>query len=125
MAPVNIQAWTEFYARNREDDGAIQTLFDAELQDLVDTTVGHFEDPRKLSDLIAGSGNANMLIVPNDKGIMNILHHGFVSNTADGLALIFVQGNSSDCAYFKILPRVEATNQARVVNGRREEDHNH
>jgi hypothetical protein len=45
MAPVNIQAWTEFYACNRAGKGAIQTLFEAELQDLVDTTVGHFEAP--------------------------------------------------------------------------------
>ena len=119
MAPVNTQSWTTFYARNRDDEGAIQTLFDAELQDLVDATVGHFEEPSKLSDTIAGSGNANMLMTPSDRGFMNVLHHGFVSNTNEGLALIFVQGNLSDCAYVKILPRDEATTQVKVVNGRR------
>ena len=52
---------------------------------------------------------------------MNILHHGFVNNTNKGLALIFVQGNLSNGAYFKILPRDEATIQVKVVltNGRR------
>jgi hypothetical protein len=46
---------------------------------------------------------------------MNILHHGFVNNTNMGLALIFVQGNLTNCAYFKILPRDEATIQVKVV----------
>ena len=119
MAPTNTHSWTTFYARNRDDEGAIQTLFDAELQDLVDSTVAHFEAPGKLSNTIAGSGNANMLMVPGDQGVMNILHHGFVSNTSEGLALIFVQGNLGDCAYFKILPRDEATTQVKVVHGRR------
>ena len=119
MAPINTYSWTTFYARNRDDEGAIQTLFDAELQDLVDSTMGHFEAPGKLSDTIAGSGNANPLMVLGDKGVINILHHGFVSNTSEGLALIFVQGNLSDCAYFKILPRDEATTQVKVVHGRR------
>ena len=60
-----------------------------------------------------------MLMVPGNKGVMNILHHGFVSDTSEGLALIFVQGNLRDCAYFKILPRDEATTQVKVVHGMR------
>ena len=120
MVPTTPLTWTAFYARHREDEGAIQTLFEEDLQDLVDRTTGHFEQPGKFADTIAGSANANMLIVPGTKGMMNILHHaGFVSGGRDGLALIFVQGNLSDCAYVKVLDRNEATTQAKVTNGRR------
>jgi hypothetical protein len=119
MAPTTTLTWTAFYARNREDEGAIQTIFEEDLQDLVERTTDHFEQPGKFADTIAGSANANMLIVPGTKGMMNILHHGFVSGGRDGLALIFAQGNLSDCAYFKVLDRNEATTQAKVTNGRR------
>ena len=55
MAPINAIAWTTYNAQNREDDGAIQSLFDEELQDLVDKTTSHFERPGKFADSIAGS----------------------------------------------------------------------
>ena len=119
MVPITPLTWTAYYARNREDEGAIQELFEADLQDLVDQTTSHFESPGLFADAVAGSANANMIIVPGPKGVMNILHHGFVSGGRDGLALIFVQGNLSDCAYFKVLDRTEATTQAKVTQGRR------
>ena len=57
MAPVNTLTWTTYYARNREDDGAIQSLFEADLQDLVDKTTSHFDEPGKFADAI-GSGRS-------------------------------------------------------------------
>ena len=60
-----------------------------------------------------------MIMVPGRKGYMNLLHHGFGSSSRDGLALIFIQGNLSDCAYVEVLNRTEATTQAPVIEGRR------
>ena len=81
MVPVTpLTWWTAYYARDRrEDEGAIQELFEADLQDLVDQTTSHFESPGLFADAVAESANANMIIVPGPKGVMNILHHGFVS----------------------------------------------
>ena len=101
MAPVNALTWTTYYAQSREDDGSIQSLFKEDLQDLLEKTSRHFEEPgNKFADLIAGSASANMImLVPGRKGYMNLLHHGFVSSSCDGLALIFIQSDLSDCAY--------------------------
>ena len=120
MAPVNALTWTAFYARHREDEGAIQSLFEKETKELVDTTVGHFEDPNKLTQTIAGSAYANVMLVPAQTGHMHVLHHGFGCNTESGFSLIFVQGNLSDCSYFKVLPTKEATDQIKsAMEGRR------
>ena len=50
---------------------------------------------------------------------MNLLHHGFSCLTDGDFSLVFVQGNLSDCSYFKILPREAAVEEIKVVNGRR------
>lgn len=120
MAPVNALTWTAFYARHRDDEGAIQSLFDREVKEFVDMTVNHFEEPHKLAQTIAGSAYANVLLVPGTQGRVNVLHHGFSCNTPSGFSLIFIQGNLSDCAYFKTLPIKEATDPIRAtVEGRR------
>ena len=113
MAPVNSLTWTAFYALHRADEGAIQSLFDREVSEFVDTTISHFEAPHILAQTIGGSGYANMLLVPGEMGRMNILHHGFSCNTETGFALVFIQGNLSDCSYFKVLPTDAATSQIR------------
>ena len=121
MAPTNnTLTWTTFYARNREDEGAIQDHFDKELSEFMDRrTVSHFENPEKLSQTIGGSAFANVVLVPGAPGRMTLLHHGFTCTTDDGFALIFIQGNLSDCSYyFKVLPRDEATAQIKGGNGR-------
>ena len=120
MAPVNALTWTAFYARHREDEGAIQSLFETETKEFVETTIGHFEDPNKLTQTIAGSAYANVMLVPAQTGHMHVLHHGFGCNTESGFSLIFVQGNLSDCSYFKVLPTKEATDQIKsAMEGRR------
>ena len=120
MAPVNALTWTAFYARHREDEGAIQSLFEKETREFIETTTGHFEDPNKLAQTIAGSAYANVMLVPALTGHMHVLHHGFSCNTESGFSLIFVQGNLSECSYFKVLPTKEATDQIKSpAEGRR------
>ena len=120
MAPINALTWTAFYARHREDEGAIQSLFEKETSEFVEATTGHFEDPNKLTQTIAGSAYANVMLVPAQTGHMHVLHHGFGCNTESGFSLIFVQGNLSDCSYFKSLPTKEATDQIKSsTEGRR------
>jgi hypothetical protein len=123
MAPVNALTWTTFYARHRDDEGAIQSLFDQDVGEFVEKTVSHFENPNGLAQTIGGSANANVMIVPGETGRMNILHHGFACNTNDGFALIFIQGNLSDCSYFKVLPMEAATNEVRAPAGPRRTAH--
>ena len=120
MAPVNALTWSAFYARHREDEGAIQSLFEKETREFIDITTGHFEEPNKLAQTIAGSAYANFMLLPAQTGRMHVLHHGFSCNTDEGFSLIFVQGNLSDCSYFKVLPTKEATDQIRsTTEGRR------
>ena len=120
MAPVNALTWTAFYARHREDEGAIQSLFEKEISDFAELTISHFEDPNRLAQTIGGSAYANVMLVPAQTGWMNVLHHGFSCNTDSGFALIFIQGNLSDCSYFKVLPTKEATDQIKSsMEGRR------
>lgn len=119
MAPVNSTAWTTFYARNRDDGGTFQNLFDEELITLVDRTTSHFENPDKLVQDVAGSMYGNMMMIPGAPGKMHLLHHGFICNKPGGIDLIFAQGNLGDSFYFKVLPRTDATAQIKVVNGQR------
>jgi hypothetical protein len=113
MASTNTLTWTTFYARHRNDEGAIQSLFDQGINEFLNTTISHFEAPHALAQTIGGSAYANVMLVPGEIGRMNLLHHGFSCNTEAGFALIFVQGNLSDCSYFKVLPVVEATDRIR------------
>ena len=110
MAPMNSLTWTAFYDQHRKDGGAIQSLFDRDVSDFVKMTTSHFQNPNGLAQTIGGSAYANVVVVPGEKWRVNILHHVFTCNTRDGFSLIFIQGNLSDCAYYKVLPPVEATN---------------
>ena len=114
MAPINSLTWTAFYDQHRKDGGAIQSRFDREVGEFAETTTSHFQNPNGLAQTIGGSAYANVVIVPGEKGRVNILHHGFTCNTRDGFSLIFIQGNLSDCAYFKVLRPIEATNEIKA-----------
>ena len=118
MASISPLTWTTFYARNREDAGTFQSLFNTELADLVTRTVSYLDHPETLGQDIAGSMHGNMLIVPAGPGRMNIIHHGFLCNKPGGSDLVFIQGNLGDSCYFKILTREDAAAQIKVVNGR-------
>ena len=105
MAPVNSTARTTFYARNRDDGGTFQNLFDEELITLVDRTTSHVENPDKLVQDVAGSMYGNIMMIPGAPGRMHLLHHGFICNKPGGIDLIFAQGNLGDSFYFKVQPR--------------------
>ena len=94
--PVN---WTSFYERNRHDGGGVQRLFEASLATMSIITASHLKKPEKLVETIAGSTYANMIMVAgDDDGMVNILHHGFVSATSFGgeAAILFLSGNSPE-----------------------------
>ena len=110
MVPTTvIKNWTSYYAQNRNDEGAIQTLFRETMGTLATTTTTHLGNTNKLTQTIARTGHGNMMVVPGPPGTMFLLHHGFTCKVPEGFALIFVQGNLSDCAVFKILPMEEVT----------------
>jgi hypothetical protein len=73
----------------------------------------------KFTDTITGSAFRDMILVPGSDGHVHILHHGFSCVTPNGPAMIFIQGNLSDCSYFKILPRGPAVEQIKVAGGTR------
>ena len=51
---------------------------------------------------------------------MQMLHHGFTCDTDEsGFQLVFVQGNLSDCCYFKTAPQDKVTKPIRITEGRR------
>ena len=68
-------------------------------------TTTHLNNPGNLTDTICGSAHGNMMLIPGITGQIHLLHHGFPCNTPDGMALVFVQGNLSDSAYFKVIDR--------------------
>ncbi|KAI2493892.1 hypothetical protein MHU86_20651 [Fragilaria crotonensis] len=76
MASIASTSWTTFYARNREDEGTYQSLFDEEFVDLVTKTVSFLEQPDTFTQSIAGSMHGNMIVVPAEPGKMDIIHHG-------------------------------------------------
>ena len=119
MASSNPLSWSAFYARNRDDKGVFQTFFDTHLGTRASRSKLHLRDVAKFTETITGSATGNALIVAGAPGRMNLLHHGFSCLTDGDFSLVFVQGNLSDCSYFKILPREAAVEEVRVVNGQR------
>lgn len=115
MVPVSPATWLAFYARNREDNGAFQRLSDTDLGTFATRTRTHLNDALHFTESVAGSAHGNMLVVPGPPGKVHLLHHGFTCATADGMVMIFVQGNLSDCCYFKVLARPSAIEQIKVV----------
>ncbi|KAI2493347.1 hypothetical protein MHU86_21192 [Fragilaria crotonensis] len=119
MVPTPSLTWLAFYARNREDNGAFQKMYESELGPLAAVTKTHLDDALAFTDTIAGSAYGNMVMVPGLPGKFHILHHGFTCTTSKGTSMIFVLGNLSDCSYFKVLPRAAAVEQIKVTTGPR------
>jgi hypothetical protein len=117
MAPLT---WCNYYARNRDDEGAIQVLFDRKWVFLANKTASHLESPELLSQTVGGHMFGSMMLVPGPQGQMQMLHHGFTCDTEDmGFQLVFAQGNLSDCCYFKVVPQDKVTDPIKVTEGRR------
>ena len=120
MVPVTPSTWLAFYWRNRDDNGAFQKLATTDLGRLAELTKTHLDDALAFMDRITGSAFGNMLLVPGSLGRVHILHHGSSCATPAGPAfLIFIQGNLSDCSYFKILPHNSAIEQIKGTMGTR------
>ena len=82
----------------------------------------HLDNALAFTDTITGSTTSafgNMLMFPGSQGRVHILHHGLSCVTLAGPALIFIQGNVSNCSYFKILPRGPAVEQIKGMMGTR------
>ena len=100
--------WTDFYARNRNDSGPFQTLFKTNVAAMARTTMAeHLNNVSRLTETIAGSDYGNMLLVPGRNGTMQLIHHGFACNTADGFSLAFAHGNLEDTTTYKTIDRGE------------------
>ena len=91
-------------------------LFRTDLAMYATRTKLHFENLPSFTETITGNPNGNMLLTPGPRGKMHLLHHGFPCLTDTGYSLVFVQGNFSDCSYFKVLNRTEATANVGVQN---------
>ena len=63
MASLTSPSWTTFYARNREDEGTCQSVFEEELVDFVTKTVSFLERPDTFSQAIVGSMYGGTMIV--------------------------------------------------------------
>jgi hypothetical protein len=109
--------WTDFYARNRNDGGPFQTLFETNVATMARKTEGHLNNVARLTDTITGSDYGNMLLVPGRKGVMQLIHHGFACNTDDGFSLAFAHGNLEDTTTFKTVDRNELVAPAAVRDG--------
>ena len=107
------RTWTEFFVRNRKNGDTIEELFAANMAGMTLLTAEHLANTGKLTDTIIGSSHANMIMVPGRPGQMHLLHHGFGASSSEGFNLIFIQGNLSDSAIFKMLPRESAVAQIR------------
>ena len=67
--------WTDFYARNRNDGGPFQTLFETNVATMARKTESHLNNVTKLSETITGSDYRNILSVPGRKGTMQLLQN--------------------------------------------------
>jgi hypothetical protein len=121
MAPTDTFAvdtatnkWTDFYAQNRNDGGPFQTLFETNEAAMARTTAGHLNNVSRLTETITGSDYGNMLLVPGKSGTMQLIHHGFACNTADGFSLAFAHGNLEDTTTFKTVDRGDLVAPAAV-----------
>ena len=115
--------WTEFYARNRNDGGPIQTLFETNVAAMARKTEGHLNNVAKLTETITGSDYGNMLLVPGRRGVMQLIHHGFACNTTDGFSLAFAHGNLEETTTFNTVDRNELVSPATARDeGEDEED---
>lgn len=114
--PASTNKWTEFYARNQNDGGPFQVLFETNMETMARKTEGHLNSVAKLTETITGSDYGNMLLVPGNKGTMQLIHHGFACNTETGFSLAFAHGNLDDTTTFKTVDRDELVSPALVSN---------
>ena len=97
MANVKALTWPAYYARIRDDGGAIQNLFQTNLGTLAAKSKSHLQNFGKFTETITDSAHGNMILVPRiTTGKMQLIHHGFSCSTDDGFALVFAQGNSTN-----------------------------
>lgn len=117
MVPLTPFTWLAFYGRKRDDNGAFQKLLATTgLGRWAALTKTHLESAQAFTDTITESAFGNMILVPRSIGKVHILHHGFSCMTLNGSAMIFIQGNLSNCFYFKILPCGPAVKQIKVLS---------
>jgi hypothetical protein len=119
MATIRTITWSTYYARQREDEGVIQALFDTDLGTLAARSRAHLDNAASFTESITGRAFGNALVVPGENGRMHLLHHGFSCLTESEFSLVFVQGNHSDSSYFKILNREAAVEEVRSAVARR------
>ena len=100
--------WTDFYERNRNDGGPFQALFETNTGTLAAKTARNKSSVHRLTEVVSGSGNGNMLLVPGIGGRVQVIHHGFATEVNDEFALVFVHGNVDEFATFKVLDREAA-----------------
>ena len=119
MAANRTITWSTYYARQREDEGVIQALFETDLGTLAACSRAQHNNAATFTETITDRAFGNALIVPGENGRMHLLHHGFSCLTESEFSLVFVQGNHSDSSYFKILNREAAVEEIRSVVARR------
>ena len=117
MAAHRTITWTTYYARQREDEGVIQTLFVSNLGTLADRSRTHLSgNEANFTDTITGGSFGNTILIPGPAGHMQLLHHGFSCLlTGTECSIIFAQGNHSDSSYFKILDREIAVEEIQSI----------
>ena len=120
MAPPPFGIWTEFYERNKEDNGAIQRLFRTNMTSMAAMTEKHLNNTVRFTETIAGSNYGNMLLVPGVTGFMQVLHHGFAhAGELGGESVILaVNGNLSEAA-LRTVPKDKVVEQMGSNTGRR------
>lgn len=102
---AQVDKWTDYETSNRRDKGPIQALFDTNVASLAGKTEGHLNNVSRLTDFITGSSFENMVLIPGRPGLIQLVHHGFASNTREGHSFAIAHGNLGDCTVFKTLPR--------------------
>jgi hypothetical protein len=100
--------WTDFYERNRNDGGPFQAMFEMNTATLAAKTARNKASIQRLTEVVAGSGNGNMMLVPGTGGMVQVIHHGFATEIDGEFALVFVHGNVDEFATFKVLNRESA-----------------
>ena len=114
--------WLSYYRSNRQDGSSIQRLFSTDQDVLAEVAKANLGSPSHLSSTISGSDFANILLVPGEKDLVKVIHHGFDGASTYDLAtdstLVFVHGNFCE-APFKVLDRSQATNPIFRAGGTR------
>jgi hypothetical protein len=119
MANMNPTDWAAYYKANRNDGGALQNVFIYE-DELAEIAKNRLDDTNGLTSTIAGSGGANVLLVPSErKGLVEVVHQGFTCSLRLGgeQLLTFVHGNLSGSPFKTLDPwrAVERIGAARTV----------